>query len=541
MTTSLPELSEHLSAFVERLLPRILTQVCRDPGSVSYGAFDRHWWHYKMRDFPSIILQQGGYALSCAAVLPAFAQASDELWQLAAGSCRFWNLRAQKYKAFEEYYPWEEGYPPLAFSTLAIAKMVAQHVIDGEWVYEGLQKSARQLQQRFEARAANQQVAGLAALCWIRRIAPDLVDQEALLQIGDRTLACQHEEGWFIEYGGPDLGYLSVTIDCLWDAFDATGDRRFVEAAAKALAFISHFTVLPNPGAGMHNSRNTDYLVPYGISRFLSEPPYCEMSARVLVDFWGDLHHPRHFLHAIDDRYFCHYIGHSLFRALPLIQRASSTFTKPLKRVPHDVPSRYFAGSGHWLWADAAGRMTALVSGYKGGIATFWFDGVSCSDFGWVIQQGKQQWVSHWWADFWSVQPAENQLVIEGRLVPHREPISTPSKHLIIRGLSFVLGEKMIGWLKEKMIFKEKQTTPYHFRRRIRLLANRVEIEDRVEMPPGGELRRAPRSSKRHVASADSYHWEDLCHCPPQIRRDEQQRREGIYTQITTVYGTSET
>ena len=537
MTPSLLELSESLSEFVERLLPRILTQVCRDPGAVSYGAFDRNWWHYKVRDFPSIILQQGGYALSCAAVLPTFSKASDELLQLAAGTCRFWNTRAQKYRAFEEYYPWEEGYPPLAFSTLAIGKMVAHRVISCACVYEGLKKSAKQLQQRFEARAANQQVAGMAALCWIRKVAPDLIDERAFLQICDRTLACQHDEGWYIEYGGPDLGYLSVTIDCLWDAFDATGDRRFVDSAAKALDFISFFTALPGHGAGMHNARNTDYLVPYGISRFLSESPYVEAAARVLLDSFGDMRHPRHFLHAIDDRYFCHYIGHSLLRALPLIQRASS---KPLKPVSPDLQSTYFEGSGHFLWVDAACGMTSLVSGYKGGIATFWFDDVSCSDFGWIIKKGKQEWVSHWWTALWGVQSSGNKLVIEGRLVPHREHTSTPYKHLIIRVLSFLLGERIIGLLKEKMIFKENRATNYHLRREIRFLSSRVEIEDVIETPAGGELIRAPRSSKRHVASADSYHWEDLGRCANHIRIDEQRQRSGIYTNITTVYRAGE-
>jgi hypothetical protein len=533
MTPKLLALSENLSEFVERLLPRLLTQVCRDPGAVAYGAFDRHWWHYKVRDFPSIILQQGGYALYCAAGLPTFAHISAELLQLAAATCRFWNRRAQKFRAFEEYYPWEEGYPPLAFSTLAVAKMVAHGVIGHEDVDAGLKKAARQLQQRFEARAANQQVAGMAALCWIRQVAPDLVDESALRQLCDRTLACQHDEGWYIEYGGPDLGYLSVTIDCLWDAFDATGESRFVDAAAKALDFISFFTALPSRGAAMHNSRNTDYLVPYGISRFLSASPYAEVAARVLLDSFGEMRHPQHFLHAIDDRYFCHYIGHSLLRALPLIQHVSSKPLKPVSPVPQ---SRYFAGSGHFLWVDAACGMTALVSGYKGGIATFWFDGVSGSDFGWLVQKGDKAWVSHWWADFWRVKSSGHTVVIEGRLVPHKELLSTPYKHLIIRVLSFVLGARMIGWLKAKMIFKENQVTPYQFRREIRLLSSRVEIEDVIETPAGGELIRAPRSSKRHVASADNYHGEDLCRCDNRIRIDEQRQQAGLYTHITTIY-----
>ena len=49
-------------AYRERLLgnvPRILSQLDRDPDSPTFGCFDRNYWHYKMRDFSSIVLQQG--------------------------------------------------------------------------------------------------------------------------------------------------------------------------------------------------------------------------------------------------------------------------------------------------------------------------------------------------------------------------------------------------------------------------------------------------------------------------------------------------
>ena len=40
------------------------TQICRDPNSNNFGCCDRNYWHYKITDFPSIILQQAIYSLS---------------------------------------------------------------------------------------------------------------------------------------------------------------------------------------------------------------------------------------------------------------------------------------------------------------------------------------------------------------------------------------------------------------------------------------------------------------------------------------------
>jgi len=120
---------EALTLVAERAMPRILSQVCRDSGSPFFGCADRNWWHYKMRDFPSVILQQSGATLYAAQTLSSLSQYKGSLHSIVEGSCLFWNKRATKFRAFEEYYPWEEGYPPLAFSTLSVVRMAAESVV----------------------------------------------------------------------------------------------------------------------------------------------------------------------------------------------------------------------------------------------------------------------------------------------------------------------------------------------------------------------------------------------------------------------------
>src|SRR3990167_3348345 len=85
----------------ENLLPRILTQVCRDPSSSCYGSFDRDWWHYKIRDFSSIILQQAGYTLYLASQLPLKDYDTCAFISLVKASCFFWRNLALKYHSFE--------------------------------------------------------------------------------------------------------------------------------------------------------------------------------------------------------------------------------------------------------------------------------------------------------------------------------------------------------------------------------------------------------------------------------------------------------
>lgn len=499
-------------------LPRILSQIGRDENVPDYGCCDRNHHHYKIRDFSSIIIQQAGYAAYCASLLPENAHLADGLVATARATCLYWNKRAVKFRAFEEYYPWEEGYPPVAFSTLAVAKLALAGVVEPQDIYPGLRKAARQLLSRFEPQASNQQVAGTSALCQIAKLAPELVPADRLEEIVVKTLKCQHPEGWYMEYGGQDLGYLSVTMDCLWDAYDATGDPRFRDSALAALRYMGEFLAVSPRGIGMHNARNTDYVVPYGIARFLAEPAEAPLAARILNGLLRGVDAPEHYFRAVDDRYWCHYIGHSLYRALPLLEKLDSV-------TPETVAPRnlFLAGTGHFL-RGCAEPFRALVSGKKGGIVTLFDEnGRSVSDFGWVVPDGRRLWVNHWWSDRWEVEELDGKIVVTGALTAHKYAKNTPFRHLVLRELSLFFGHCIISFLKEKLIFKKSGKSPYPFRREIEFAADRVIVRDEFRFPPGGTPKPARRASQRHVASADSFHFEDFrsaeAGCP--IRMEE--------------------
>ena len=586
-----------MTTIFETVLPRILTQACRDTTSPAHGCFDRNWWHYKIRDFPSIILQQGGYTVLRASEVCDPALLSPEYARtLAAASCRFWNTRACKHGSFEEYYPWEQGYPPVAFSTLAVAKLVSEGIIPEADIHKGLARAAKQLTKRFEPKAANQQIAGLAALAWIKKISPSLVTDTAFDKQKQKSLALQTDEGWYWEYDGPDIGYLSVTLDCLWDLIDATHDTDFRHAADRALQFIYNVVALPGCGLGMLNARNTDYVVPYGLARYLTDgtPEQAAQAGTLLDILYHNTDSPTHFLKAIDDRYWCHYIGHSVARAIAILrygqalclphsspQQSSASFqlvqppspepkstlsplspklqsSAPLPPNPYVAcdatpkapPGRTPKAPRAAPLSRATARRTPTIlnvtlqhSGCvltlalnKGGCVRLTKDGKSAFDFGWIIDTGKKQYVSHWWSLDWQhsspqspAQPRSQALTpkapraapltpiptplawrISGSLVPHKEATSTPFMHIALRILSFIFGKSLVGILKNVMIFK-KAKSPYTFTRTIEETEHGIIIHDTITGLTGSEtITPAPRASKRHVASADSYHTEDF-------------------------------
>lgn len=526
-----------LSLVSERALPRILTQICRDENSPFFGCADRNWWHYKIRDFPSIILQQAGATLHSAKDLDSFAGYRNEIQKLSVASCKFWNKRAVRFRSFEEYYPWEEGYPPLAFSTLSTARLVAEGVINIDEVLPGIKIATKQLLGRFESEAANQQVAGLAALSWIYKICPDLVSLSEFNIILEKTLQLQDEEGWFNEYGGPDLGYLSVTIDCLWDSFDAVGDSRLIDSAKKALSFLDKMTLnTTGDSIGMHNSRNTDYIVPYGITRFLGDTSDLDVQSkalRLLKNIFSTSAHSGHFFSSVDDRYWCHYIGLSVARSVQVLTRIN---LKSAIKLGNDEFSAYsnFPSSGYvWHYLNQ-GRFKVLTSMKKGGNFTAYSEIANISDYGWIAQTRGKDYVSHWWSDEWDTQSNEGHCIVTGYMFAHSVIHSSPFNHFLLRISSFVMGKRLINLLKQKLIFKKKKNI-ISFTRRIAFNQDSITVEDRFDNHPADcVFRRAPRSSKRHVASADSFHFEDLSLGNYGVEEEKESDKNN--TKITTKY-----
>jgi hypothetical protein len=573
---SLKSTHTFLTETAARILPRILTQVCRDPGVPFYGACDRNWWHYKIRDFPSIILQQAGYAIHIASTLQQPASClpptAPSLQSLAAATARFWNQRALRHGAFEEYYPYEQGYPPVAFATLGVAKLSHEKVVSLPEIRPGLAIATKQLLSRFEAQAANQQIAGTAALAVIRTLDPALIEETRFQKILTDILELQHPEGWFPEYDGPDLGYLAVSIDCLYDIHDHTADPRILPAIRKAADYIAWFALSPIGTAGMHNSRNTDYFTPYGLVRLALEEKNPQIAATVEQLFTrqetqgsGDrnqrsevgaqragvsqppstIHHPPssssfHPFDAVDDRYWCHYIGHSVFRALQLLETRGWDFQSPPETQSAQFPpsadhrslitsSNSQPGSGHTLLTSPAGA-TALVSTRKGGIVTaIWSDSSTASDFGWLLQADKSLLVSHWWSTDWETSLSETTATTEGWLVPHKEHVSEPWKHILLRIAAFVMGRRLIRILKKLVIFKKPLRT-HRLTRTVTWEGETLIVTDKITgLRETDTLTRAPRTSKRHVASADSFHPEDLALLQEAERSEEISRTGSIF------------
>ena len=101
------------------------------------------------------------------------------------------------------------------------------------------------------------------------------------------------------------------------------------------------------------------------------------------------------------------------------------------------------------------------------------------------------------------------EINIDGNLVDHQEISITPLNHFLLRICSHLFGNIIINFLKKKFIYK-KGLINSNFFRKIKIYEDRIIVRDKIKNKNFGNLTRAPRTSKRHVSSSDSFHKEDF-------------------------------
>jgi hypothetical protein len=513
-------------SLIRTTLPRVLSQLDRDPDSPTYGCFDRNYWHLKVRDFGSIVLQGSALTLALVAadahgLVPAEQRAMLAEWARAA--CRYWARRQHRNGLFDEYYPGERAIIPTSFSTFAVSRIYMGPLADERpepAVLGALVKAAWALSKRSEKLALNQEAASLPAMLAVARIADDARLARAARAKVDRFLKLQRREGWFDERGGIDVGYLSTTLDYLCEAHRIEPRDDVLDAARRVADVLQFFCHADGTCGGQYGSRNTEYLVPSGFEYLAAEhAPSAAVCAwfheRVLgADAAsGARSFYAAFYAAFDDRYMCHNILHAALRAREYLAARGPRGGAADSLVP--VPSsgaheKLFADAGLWVFGDW--RYQAVVALGKGGVVhAVCPEGRVLDDYGyrgWGDKDGLI--VSSWQSQSWKPERVEGGYRVRGPLCRARFMRNSPLKQIALRVLAMLLGPKLIPMLQRRLILHDAPA-PVTLTRTVTRRDNALRIDDVLESPrPLVDVRRAPKYSMRHVASAMFFRDEEL-------------------------------
>jgi hypothetical protein len=456
------ELRAAVADLVLRDIPKLLTLLDRTPVSPTYGCFDRLYWHYRMIDFPCGMSQE--FVLPLALVwstdgLPGnryFRDPTIREWIVAG--IRFAARSAHPDGSCDDYYPFERASGAAAFSLFAILEAMRLLDIPADAEIDAfVKKRARWLAAHSESgRLSNHEALIVSCLDRARERFPSEGFETSRDLRLKKLLSWQHEEGWFDEYGGADLGYLSLTIGLLADL-----DRRRPELGLRppldrAIEFFANFVHPDGTVGGEYSSRSTLNFFPFGFEIASAWSDTAQKINNLALQPILQRRTPCY----SDDRI----IGHHLWGWLLTVAnfRPERTTEKPTR------PGRkLFPGCG--LLVESSDNDMLVVALSRGGVYKYFsVDRLVAADTGMTLRTkgaGKVI-VGHLGGSKFDVQT--DRIEISGRMAFAKGARLTPAKNAALRLLMLGFGRffpDLVRRLLQKILVTGKSDAPFGYRR----------------------------------------------------------------------------
>ncbi len=446
--------------FLEAILdkvPRLLGLLNRNTSSSNYGCFDRDFWHYNIVDFACARKQEAVLTLSLIYLINDKKNRyyhSEEFLEYIRAALIYWTKIQNKDGGFNEWYPNEGSFVATAFSTYAISEstlLMGSLLSESEkqYVLKALIKAGEWLLNRNEIRVMNQQTGAVVALYNLYL----LTSNNLFLNASKEKIAVlkqkQSSEGWFKEYGGPDIGYLSLSIDYLVKYYLKSNNEEAKEIINCSIEFIKYF-IQPNLKAGgEYTSRNTEYLMPYGFEVFSRYTDDARFIACVNRETVSDINS---FPNVFDDRYLT-YTGYTWLQSYMDANIELDDKTKIIIDAHFKQPfTRYFNVSGLFVINDS--NMHLIINLKKGGSFRL-FDkmgGKLHADTGILVKSYGKWYTSDWLTDY-QYNEINETIEVSGNLVKIPDKVLSPIKNILLRLFQLTFGYSVFisKYLKEML------------------------------------------------------------------------------------------
>lgn len=467
-------ISSPYQELVDAIIPRILSNLDRDPDSPTYGCFDRNYWLLKIHPFASAPLQQAALTL---ALIYNYKDSKNRYFQKARikewiiASLHFWAKIQNKNGGYDEYFKWEGSFPSSAFTAHAVSECCLLFGLKDRKITDALLKTSNFLSKHRESYAVNQETAALCALYNIYIIKKnDRIYLTFKKRLEDLKRSF-NEEGWFSEHKGFDAGYHSVTLDYLSILYDKTKDLEIKIICEKMILFLSNFIHYNGSSGGIYCSRNTNFCNLSGLEYFADTNKNAKRIADIKI---------KHLLEdnssnfSIDDRYILHFFGHSITRALTLYRERKE------KGVNKVLVNKLFKKAGIFIKKD--GKSEIYINIKKGGVLMlFNKDKILFKDLGYRINYQGNLYVSELESKV-NYNLSDNSIKIRKNFQKIEPIVLTPLKSLFLYLYAFISQGRFWQIMRRKYLTRGAQSR-YQLERNISFEKDKIIIKDCILGP----------------------------------------------------------
>lgn len=502
---------------------RLLSLLDRNPLSKTYGCFDRQFWHYNTSDFACARSQESILTLALLYKINhdynIYYNKKRILDWINAGLI-FWTKIQENNGSFNEWYPKENSFVATAFSLYAISETILQlkeKILKKEEIISSIKKAGNWLLNKNEKRAQNQEAGAAISLYNVYLLTDEKKYRESSENKINFLINHQTDEGWFYEYGGADIGYLSLSIDYLAKYYQKTCNEELLPVLEKAIDFINYFILPDYSSGGEYGSRNTEYLIPSGfeiLSKKISMANVISTHIKKSLENKSAI-----FPFSIDDRYLSN-ILYTYLQAY-LNSRARESNDEDLKPKYEKIFSKIFSDAGMWIYSD---KNIYLIANYKkGGLFKLFFkdNKTIVFDSGIILKTiDGTILTSNWLSNQNKMNIYGKILETEGYLSEVTDNILTPSKNVLLRMFGLTLGrsEKIGLMVKERLRNKLIESIKHYsfkFFRRISVGDEIITIIDKMtDVDKIDELIIGLKTSYIYVPSSRYFQITELNYSP---------------------------
>jgi hypothetical protein len=468
-------------------IPRLLSLMDRKKGSKTYGCGDRYYWRYKMIDFSSAVFQNTALVLA-----QIYTKKYPNNVYYNHPKIRDWAIAAMEFltKIQNDDGSFDYGWSvaAAAFPTYAVSEayLLLHHELNDsfrERIIETLEKAGNWLLKSQDIDVTNQEAGALIALYNLYQITGDDKYRNGAENKMKLILKNQSPEGWFNEYGGGDIAYLTVTIDSLAKYYQKTGNKDILKILDEAIEFICYFVHPNGTMGGEYASRNPEFIIPSGFEILSREIPLASAIADSNIHALnrGQIINPP----TLDDTYLC-WMLHTYLQAYDNYH--PRTYNNIV--LPHAKPfiTKYFPHAGYMVIKK--GDYYMIIGASKGGVIRIYDckdkSDLIFSDCGYSGTLSTGEKVSSQWLDYPNkvvFQENNDFVAISGTFHKINEMLFTPKKMIFSRIGLFAIrripfARKSVYQHLRKMMITGNITVPIEFTRRISYSAERIKISD---------------------------------------------------------------
>ncbi|MCK5533709.1 hypothetical protein KAI68_01230 [bacterium] len=477
--------------------PRLLSLLDRNKFSPAYGCFDRSYWQYKVVDFPAATYQQG--VLSLALVYKNQFQGNvyyknNKIIDYISAGMLFWANIQNKDGSFNEWYPNERSFVATAFTVYALSEayLILKDELANNAKLKGImensfKKAGEWLWKKEDKHVFNHTAGAIAGLYNIYLITGENRFKSAAEDRVKLIAEYQNEEGWFYEYGGADIGYLSVSLDYLAKYLQKSNDLKIKEILKKALDFMGFFVHPDGTMGGEYGSRNTKYILPHGLTILAGQ---FKVAGYILSKFHQSLENRGAVIPStVDDRYFM------FFYMANFLQAGLERYNQSQQKEEYFLFSKFKRVFLHAGLITVKNQWFHFLSNFKKGGIMQVFNvhpdnpQLVYSDSGYFGKLKNGKIITSGWLNsdtcFFGKEDSPFKIKFSTDFVYVKYRFFSGGKFILFRLFNYILGRNsyfssLFNEYIKKIIITKKKKTPLKLEREIIIENNEIVIKDKI-------------------------------------------------------------